>query len=88
MTNTDLKELVEESSAQYADENYFRRENSKWVPRDENGLRSLIERVRMQISYRSQQSNLLVLRLSDLESEYFPLPVHSPILGQCNRHFL
>ena len=45
MTNTDLKELVEESSDQYADENYFRRENSKWIPRNENDLRPLIERV-------------------------------------------
>jgi ATP-dependent RNA helicase DeaD len=45
MTNTDLKELVEKSPGLFTDENYFRRENSKWVPKDENGLRSLIERV-------------------------------------------
>jgi len=45
MTNTDLKELVEKTPGLFKDENYFRRENSKWVPRDENGLRSLIERV-------------------------------------------
>jgi len=45
MTNTDLKELVEKSPGIFTDENSFRRENSKWVPRDENGVRSLIERV-------------------------------------------
>ena len=45
MTNTDLKELVEKSPGLFKDENYFRRENSRWVPRDENGLRPLIERV-------------------------------------------
>jgi len=45
MTNTDLKELVEKSPGLLTDENSFRRENSKWVPRDENGVRSLIERV-------------------------------------------
>jgi len=45
MTNTYLKELVEKSPGLFTDENCFRRENSKWVPRDENGLRPLIERV-------------------------------------------
>jgi len=45
MTNTNLKELVEESSGPSTGESYFRRENSKWVPRDENGFRPIIERV-------------------------------------------